>query len=488
MHILTAIVALSGCGMTPAECVVVAWKDAEKIPPTVQPYIRYFTLGEIPQIDRDEKAKVLSGHVNHLSTEQDLQPVAVVPECDGAVLRIDIRDYGWTTDLWERLVIEPYFHVDAIEQWPGGVWQADGKTYPAGPYTIRALAPWLSEAPSNTKTLASLATATNSQVPIVRGDWFLNQSAVQRLRKVGYYDWLRVKTQKDFDDLAGFDRKIADKAGRIDRESVGVSGVTLQPRAIVREEGVRPIWRTFDFELAVDRKDPLRIIGKDIEGQFDATEQFALLRNGLWATALFNGKGERQDAAPSTIASDSLSKSNNKNVEVNVSCQRCHANGGLQSVDGWFRHGAGGPKVKSLDPDKSRKFRQEYQSDLQRYIDRDRNVYADAIKECTGWTPKEWSAAYSAEWERYEDARVDLEWAARDLHRTPAEVRKAIAVALKVELVVRERQQAGDVVNVKLAPAVDLVFGQLVAGKAIGIRQWESVYGSASATIRGIVP
>lgn len=486
MNILIAALALASAGMTPAECVAVASKDLATIPPTVQPYIRYLTLGEFDRADRVEKAKVLSGHVNHLSTEQDLQPVAVVDGSDSAVLRINLNDYGWSPELWEKLAeVDPYFHVVVIEDWPGGVW--NGKHYPAGPYKVHALAPWLSEAPSSPAMLSAIVEATHSQVPIVRGDWFLNQSAIQALRRVGYYDFLRVKSQKDFDDLAGFDRKIADRASRIDRESVGMSGVTLQPRAIIREEGVRPVWRTFDFELAVDGKDPLRIIGKDIEKAFDATEQFALLRNGLWATALFNGKGERQDFAPPQIASDKQSKSNDARVHVNQSCLRCHVDGGLQAVDGWFRHG-GQPVVKSFDEVKARQFRQQYQSDLKRYLDRDRAVYADAVKEVTGWTPKAWSAAYAAEWERYEDARVDLEWAARDLHTTLPNLKRVMTVALRAELAIRDQQQHGNTLKVEIAPTIDLVFGQLLAGKAVGIRQWEAIYPSASATIRGLVP
>lgn len=471
MNILIAAFAFAGCGMSPAEGVASARKDVESLPAAVRPYIRYLSLGEMPEDAVADMAKILSGHVNALSTTQGIVPAFIVLDTGGKLLRLNIRDYHWSVDLWESLAaVDPYFHLKI--EWPGGVWSGDGKDYAPGAFRVNALAPWLSEGKGEEAkaNLAALVLATESQVPIVRGDWFLNQTAIQQDRKPGYYDFLGVKDTKTFEALAGFDAKIAALSGRVDREAVAISGVTTQPRAIVRVEGVRPIWKSFDFRKAVDKKNPLRILGPDIEKDFDATEQFALLKNGFWATALFNGKGDRQDFAPQFIARDTLSKSNDPSVHVNMSCIRCHTEGGLQTVAGWTRKP--GFAVQSPDEEKLRELREQYYSNLSRLLDRDRGVYADAVKEATGWTTKEWSAKYSGEWERYEDARVDLDWAARDLHTTPKNLKEIIEAMLKAPIQGRNGN-------------VDLVVAAFARGEAVGIRTWEEAYPLAQITLRG---
>ena len=487
-HLTLTLVALMGVGTTPAECVAVARKDAETIPQSVLPYIRYFSLGEFDMAEREAKIRVLSGHVNHLSVEQDLVPVHIVDEWGLSVVRINLNDYHWSVETWDRLArVDPYFHVKVIREWEGGVWPADGKTYAKGafPYNDFLLAPVLSEGPEGKANLSYLADALKTRVPILRADWFLNQTAIQANRAVGYFDWLGIKDQKTFDDLAGFDPKIGKRSGRIDRESVALSGVSLQPRGILRKEGVRPIWVTFDFEQALGQKNPLRVIGSDIEDSFDATEQFGLLRNGLWATFLANGKGVRQDFAPPQIASDSMSRSNDKRVHINISCIRCHADGGLQSIDGHFRNAIQPPlNLGATDEGQAREFRQQYMSDLKRYLNRDRRVYEEAVKEVTGWTAKEWSTRYAAEWERYEDARVDLAWVARDLHVPQNQLKDAMNRALQQKLVIRYQDHQ----KIEVAPAIDLVFGTLIRGGSIGIRQYEELFPSAYATLRGVVP
>ena len=144
---------------------------------------------------------MFSGHVNSLSREAFPVPPRQVGK---DLLAVDIRDYAWDVKVWEKLATEdPYFHavvevketVTKIIQryYPAGTY--DGVYHEAGDWPVRvrevvsvkkasALAPWLPA-----KEIAALALMTGSEIPIVRADWFIHQTAIQADRKAGYYDW-----------------------------------------------------------------------------------------------------------------------------------------------------------------------------------------------------------------------------------------------------------------------------------------------------------
>jgi hypothetical protein len=342
--------------------------------------------------------------------------------------------------------------------WPGGVGQ-DGTYYAKGTYyrTITkqiekqipldqtetdkvVIAPWVSPTKQHQLALATLVALADTQVPVVRGDWFFIQTAASVNRKPGYYDFLGIKDQKDFEALVGFDAKVQDKSNRIElRAAVGYSGVTLQPRAIARYPAIDPggYWKTFDFREASGPHDVLSVFLKDIEKDFDATEQFGFLPNSFWATALFNKAGQRQDTAPDFIASDSLSRTQDRRVHVNVSCIRCHSNAGLKPVDDWVKKLLDPPpglQFATTDYKKVQQFRQQYLKGLDVKLTNDRAVFDDAVKIATGWDSKTYAAKYGAFWERREDARqgyVDLVWIERDLGVPKTTIVKALDGALK---------------------------------------------------------
>src|SRR5438132_7749456 len=98
--------------ITPADHVVAAYRDLQTLGPNVRPYIRYLSLYTIPAKDRDLAWRVLSGHINGLSTEPDLVAPAIVPGTSGALLRVNIEDYSWSAKLWEQLAeVDPFFHA-----------------------------------------------------------------------------------------------------------------------------------------------------------------------------------------------------------------------------------------------------------------------------------------------------------------------------------------------------------------------------------------
>lgn len=413
---------------TQAETVLLAAKDAAKFPASVAKYLRYLDMASVPVKEREDAYLVLCGHMQHLSRSSDIVRPALVNGTVGGLLRINLEDYGISLQVWEQLAEQdPYYHVQAVEQtpvyYPGGV-ASDGKYYAKGTYykagkLKAALAPWLVPTEEHKAALAYLVGQTGSQVPIVNGAWFFNQTAAAVDRKPNYYDFLGVKDQKTFEKVIGFDRKLFEGFSIELRASVALSGVTLQPRAIARRAALGGgYWTTYDFRLAKGTANPLTILGKDIEREFDAAEVFGQLANGFWATGLFDIQGKLQDSAPDFIASDGMSKSNDRRVHVNVSCIRCHFEGGMKPLEDWTRNLLTPPPplaLQSYDYKELAKLRQQYLKKLEPFIDRDRLTYEQSVKEATGWTAKEYAAKYSWYWERFEDAKVNLAWVERDI-------------------------------------------------------------------------
>lgn len=473
--ILNVVSASSIHAATPQEGVVIAAQDIGLLPAYARSYTRYLVLG-----DNDEAPRILNGHVNHLQRYSDIVQMVVLEK---KVLRINLQELGWSIGLWESLETQdPYYHADI---------DISGKR-------VRGLSPILSkgvveqvidgqkhyhEVATNLDYLISQMKSKEvpygSKVPLLRADWFFNQTAIQADRKPGYYDFLGVKDEKDFQKLIGFDPKLAKDFGKVLRESVSVSGVTHQPRAIEIQKAQGGWYlKTYDFIRAVDKKNPLRVLGEEIERQADATEQYGALPNGMWATFLANGKGERQDSAPDKIASDSLSKSTDKRVHVNLSCVRCHQQGGVQPIEGFIRGMSDLPNaVGSPDYGKYLELRREYLKALTTSLEIARLLYEDAVKEATGgWDSKTYSQKYAGYFEAYENAHVDLKWASRDLHMKPEDLKGIIAAKIK-----------GGYVN-PLTGGPDLVLTSLSRGGTVGIRQWEEVFQLANIVIEGAKP
>lgn len=469
--------------LTPADAIAAAHADLAKLPAAIQPHVRYMSLYSTPPADRLRVRQVLNGHCNGLSREPDLTPVAIVPGSQAALVRVVLRDYSWSAATWEKLV-DPYFSA-AVETsyedpWEGGTWPGDGKYYKPNTFTVRrviktqALAPWLTETPDTQKKLADVVAWTQSKMPVVRADWFMNQTAAAADRSPNYYDFIGVKNEKDFQRLVGVDVALAESRKSVHREAVAVSGVALKARAIIRLGAIDGgYWKTLDFKTNLDAKNPLRVLGKEIEDGFDATEQIASLPNGMLAYFLGNAKGEAQAAAPDNIASDSSSLSNDRRVHANVSCIRCHSNGGLQDVDGWVKNLLTAPlDLRSPDYEKYRELRREYARDMQEKIKHDRALYETAVKQATGLDSQEYSAAYSALWESYENATVDLTRAAADLGVTVEKLRGAI-----------ERQVKANYGNTVMS--VLLLDNPRI--NRIPIRVWEDEYPNAQLLLKGLV-
>lgn len=480
---LAALLALLGAASawagSPAEAVAAAHADALRLGAASRPLVRYLSLHAVPEGRRKEFRQVLAYHLNSLSREADLaQPREVTPD----LLALNWKDYGWDPAVWERLAaVDPYFHQklkikeDAVVRnaWPGG--KQGGEFFKAALYrerkkagdVIDAAAPWLPA-----KEITELREYTLSEAPVLRADWFLFQTGIQADRAAGYYDWLGLgKKQADFERLIGADLK---ESRRLKREVAGIlarSGVTLQNRGILRFQSITGgYWVTQEFKTSVGRQNVLRLLDGDLDPPGgDASEQYGVLPNGLFAFWLQNAAGERQDTAPDFIASDGRASGNDRRVHVGMSCVACHAEG-LRPIDDYARKlYRGSIKLVSPDYDRYLRLRQLYLSDLDRWLARDRADYSDALLRVSGMKPAELARGYARAWDAY--AEADL---------LPADVARELGVPEKqmVESLKKYAASAG---------SLDPVLAAVIQDPPLPMRRehWEEVYGAAHGLLQG---
>ncbi len=464
-----------GQGLSPAIAIEQAHADLVRIPVDDRRYVRYLSLYATKDAERAKLIQAISAHCNSLSRNIDIRPPTIVPDNAGSLLRVDLRNYEWNTEVWEKLV-DPYFTTTIKEgatvQWEGGIWPGDGKNYPAGSFTYKRpkttiLAPWLAESPAAVKKVADVANWTYSKSPIVRGDWFVYQTIIQEGRAAGYYDFLGIKDQKGFEQVIRFDAVLASRLEH--RRAMVFSGIALQPRRIERTNtALGGLWRTFDNEDAINEKNPLTILDDDFK--FDATEQIAPLPNGMAAFFLGDNKGKKQDKAPDKIVGgDRTGKGNDTRLHICLSCIRCHF--GMSKKENGVKEAdfARITKLKSYDFQKYDDLQRQYKRDLDLDIFIDRAKYTAAIKKATGgMTPFDYAAELTKVYDRY-DGPVTPERAAADLGILKEKMLGAF----------RAYDEKAD-----LNPVLSI----LLDGRAIGIRQWEEVFATANATIRGYVP
>lgn len=421
--------------------------------------------------ERDLFAKVISGHVNGLSRKANL----VVPVRVGKyLLRIDTLNYGPIfTEQWERLGdVEPYWHdfderptgeaakeeFETVEveigfwtrngvrrstgggsrQFPDEVWEKTGTTTERRPkkvvdaktVKVKGFGYWTQKEEKAKEAFAALqAKLGGTNAPVVTAEWLLYQTAIQKGRKPGYYDFNGIKDLKTFEEAIGFVRKGLDPEFlRETKEAIGQSGVTTEEtkRRIIREQASGSgYWYTLDSNLTLAKKNagkanPTEYFGDDLE--FDAFEGYGPGANRLWKTIAANAAGATVEVVPADIATDSTNSGNDRNIHPNLSCLRCHNKGGLKDFEGWVTNFANLPPnaLGSKDPKEAIRIREQYvERRLEPHIEEDRERYEKALFTCTGMKSDVYATAYGDLWHKYAEKFVDLQRAARDLGCTP---------------------------------------------------------------------
>lgn len=410
MRLWLAILCLALAGPAhagPAEAVAAALADARGLPPETAQQTRYlWQPGGLTETDH----AVLSLQANLLSRTSRLRPPRPVgPE----VLAVAIDAYGWDARVWEKLldVPEPYLSLVVEEEvirqvwWPGGVWDRDGKYYPAGHYsqtkkvrTTRAI---------DFPGARELQFRTGSLVPVVRADWWFTLTCKQltprnREAGVGYYDWIGVKNRADFFNLVGFDAKKSQDFGRLLQELVERSGVAEYPRFVVEHQALGgSIFHTLDEDtlspdnLPAERLKPGTFVHK-------AERWFAVGSNGLPKVLLSDAAGKLQPSAPDFIGPDDspLRTGRDGRIHPMLGCMSCHFNRegdlGMRPVDGWVRKTfRTSVEASIVDRKEALEFEQVYLGNLNKRLIEVRRTYREALEELLpDWTWHRMAAAY----------------------------------------------------------------------------------------------
>lgn len=466
------VCAFSVQSQAPYQAVLDVYTDLSYMPADAQPYIRYLDLGNLTG-DKEEYQRyinILSGHVNLLSKYSKIQPPVLVKNY---LLRMDIRDYAWDPKVYEQFAIDdPYYHVKATVT-PATPAKEDKKVDPAKKADVKDLwAPWLYQDANGLQKLTKMYDATGSTTIILRADWFFHQTAVQEKRTVGYYGMLGIKKIEDFEAAMRFDRKLTKDLERT--RVVMSSEITLEPRRLEAvKSATGDVWRTFDSEVAIGKKNPLEFLDDELE--YDASEQFGHLPNGLPVWWLGNGKDVRQDKAPDNIVGGDQTKvgerrgrGNDRRLHISLSCIRCHFTGANDGVKEFTAEHI--DRLVSVSYEKKKELEAKYLAEIEPRVKASRLVYETAIKQAAGMPSKEFGKAYDEFWSRYDNAHVDLKRAAADMGVEPAQLQTSL-----------DRQQ-------KILGRLHSSLNIIKNGGYIPINQWQEVYSLAHAYLRGVQP
>ena len=312
-------------------------------------YIRYLSFANtpLPPIDCDAEGinrnpvhtlhGALNKFLNSVSLGNSLAPVEPVSGTNGALVRIDLRNYNWSRDQWAAVSLGKYNRSVAQADFSERAWDALlSSTSSIYPYAI---------APQSAPILDALARGIGDQVPIMRADWFTRFAS-----ESPYYDVL-LKLPGNIDVLE--DRLNVDVRANIFDQRViragfdqGESGVSDHNRMLERHELANGgyYWKSYDFASSdglgslLAHPDGPGDWGRTPSGtesfEHDGGEMIFSLPNGLQGYYLSDAKGNRLLVGPTSIVSN-RKKANGRGVDIiNArSCFECHDNGIISNTD-----------------------------------------------------------------------------------------------------------------------------------------------------------
>ena len=293
--------------VSPAAMLDLMAADLRKLKERDRPFIRYFTLTHLYNagLAEDELQGYrigLSKLVNSLSWgRRVVTPKPIDPA--KTILRIDMRDYRWTEDgdKWDMIVA-------------------------ANPYGI------LYDTPS----AQFCATATRTQMPYVRADWFVARASQPPL----YHDVLGIPaTVAELEaDKLQVNAEENLRTERVARAGFNRSGVSQHNRLVERHESsFGAYWKSYDFGGSVGRQNlfenPLGPAqATDASGFLhDGGELIFNLPNGLQGYMLTDAAGNRIEKGPTSIVSDPVQP--DRAVVNGLSCMSCHVRGMIYKAD-----------------------------------------------------------------------------------------------------------------------------------------------------------
>jgi len=257
-------------------------------------FARYFTLTHLYNAGASEDnlrayRNALSKLVNSLSWGAEvIKPTPI--DREETIFYIDLRHYEWDikSDKWYK-----------IEQ--------------AYPYGVQLKSP----------TYTTLCQETDCDLPYVRADWFIATASLPPL----YHEILDLpETDKALETRLEVDvaENLKNAPGvRVWRAGFNESGVSVNNRIVERHKSrYGAYWKSYDFAGNVGSQN---IFTHPLNFTHDGGEIIFNLPNGLQAYYLSTGEGERLDAAPIAIVSDTGAR--DPVVRNGLSCMGCHTEG-----------------------------------------------------------------------------------------------------------------------------------------------------------------
>ena len=342
-------------------------KDLQTLDAATRPYTRYFSLTHLwNDLDvSDEQLRLARAAVSKLLNSLSNESRIVVPQLlapDGLLMRIDLRDYGWTNEQqW----------LSCLQQYPWGIKLDD-------PYADRIVAD------------------TGCELCYVRADWFVATASRPPL----YHNLVTLPNQAVGipDELGQFERQLNlnirenIEQGRVSRAGFSgpKSGISDHNRIVERHaSSFGYLWASYDSSSDLGRQNfanfPLGPAALDATNLkafvHDGGEFIASLPNGMQVYMLATADGKRIDQGPQTIVRDPNQFSGSFDVVNAISCIGCHRHGLLRFTDTiraqWVDRGdeTVADKVLALFPP---------QAELDALVAADRRRFLDALQLACG--------------------------------------------------------------------------------------------------------
>lgn len=308
-------------------------------------HIRYFSFAHLPMpaVDCTQEGALrnpmhyfhtgLNKFINSVSRSVTIQQVIPVAGTDGALVRIDLRDFGWTEDDW-RALTERVHTQGAVEAgFSAAAWD---ELAPAYPYAV---------SPASDPMLGVIANYAGTAVPILQADWFTRHASEQP-----FYDMLLRLP----DNIAVLEQRMGIDVFREIREMrliragflAASSGVSDHNRMLERFDLPRGgyYWRSYDFagsdgvQSLITHPDGPAEMGHTVSGtapfEHDGGEMIFSLANGMQGYYLSEADGRRLAEGPTSIVSF-RERPIGRGIEiVNArSCFACHDNGMIARRD-----------------------------------------------------------------------------------------------------------------------------------------------------------
>ena len=297
--------------------------DLRSMPQVDRPYVRYFSLDNIhnnyERYSDDEYVAhhaALSKVCNSLSQESRITPTHKI-DPSGSLWRIDLRDYGWDG-----------LAFDGCGQPRFSAWKLLLAKYPYG------LSYDNHDDLEFRNHYDDVLRMTGSQMPIIRGDWFIYNSTQDEL----YYLINRIpNTDARLERHLGVDVRKDFMDKRLLRSAIVNSGISVSNRLMDRHRGRDGYyWKSYDFAINANKNNLAQFpLGPEFEGHphpnsafdQDGGEMIYSLPNGMQAYMLIDGEGNRIERGPPTVVGDGMWTSGTPEVANAISCMNCHANG-----------------------------------------------------------------------------------------------------------------------------------------------------------------